>query len=680
MTASGDVDWERRAEQLRQEIDYHLYRYHVLSDPVISDADYDALFAELQALEEAHPELATADSPTRRVGAEPLGAFAKVAHPAPILSLTSAHSVEELYAWRKRLDRLLPAGREQIDYVVEPKIDGLTVVLTYEDGRFTQGATRGNGSVGENVTQNLRTLRALPKRIPADPRAGVKAPAYFVVRGEVFFPLDRFESFNSSLLDADERTYMNPRNAAAGSLRQLDPQITAARPLALYVYDVVAWEGGDVPERQWARLELLRALGFPVSPDARCCETLDEIAACYEEWRRETRNAINYEVDGLVIKIDDQPLAAGLGYVGKDPRGALALKFPAQEKVTRFKELVVNVGRTGVLAPNALLEPIEIGGVVVQHATLHNFEEIARKDIRVGDAVIVKRAGDVIPYVVGPVVEQRQGDEQPITPPQRCPFCEAPTTQVPGEVAVYCENPACPEQLVRRVEYFVSRGAMDIAGFGKETGVTLIDEGLIHDVSDIYYLERDALLELEGFGEKKADAVLAGIEASKQQSPVRLLTALGIPFVGGVIAGLLIDALGSIDAIMEASEEELVAIDGVGPRTAASIVAWFADERHQRLLQRLREAGLRFAQEGRPETGPQPFAGKTFVITGTLPSLTRDEARAFIEARGGKVTGSVSRNTDYLVAGEAAGGKLERAQELGTTILDEAALRALAAG
>jgi DNA ligase (NAD+) len=669
---------EERAEQLRQEIDYHLYRYHVLSDPVISDAEYDALFAELQELEQAHPDLVTADSPTQRVGAEPLGAFEKVAHPAPILSLTSAHSVEELYAWRKRLDRLLPSGNVPVAYVVEPKIDGLTVVLTYEAGRFTLGATRGNGRIGENVTQNLRTLRALPKRVPVDPDASIEIPPYLVVRGEVFFPLDRFESFNSRLVDAGERAYMNPRNAAAGSLRQLDPQITASRPLTLYTYDIVAWSGGDVPEQQWERLELLRVLGFPVSKEVRCCETLDEIAEWYELWQRETRNAINYEVDGLVIKINDQPLAAQLGYVGKDPRGALALKFPAQEKVTRFQELVVNVGRTGVLAPNALLEPIEIGGVVVQHATLHNFDEIARKDIRVGDAVIVKRAGDVIPYVVGPVIEQRQGNEQPITPPERCPFCDAPTTQVPGEVGIYCENPACPEQLVRRVEYFVSRGAMDIAGFGKETGVALINQGLLHDVSDIYYLQRDALLALDGFGEKKVDAVLAGIEASKQQSPVRLLTALGIPFVGSVIAGLLIDALGSIDGTMAASEEELVAIDGIGPRTAASVVAWFADVRHQRLLQRLREAGLRFAAESRQEAGPQPFAGLTFVITGTLPAMTRDEARAFIEVRGGKVTGSVSRNTNYVVAGEAAGSKLDKALQLGTTILDEDGLRALA--
>lgn len=669
---------EERIEQLRRELDFHRYRYHVLDDPTVSDAEYDLLFAELQELEEQHPELITADSPTQRVGAEPLAYFEKVEHPAPILSLSSAHSLEELYAWRKRLDRLLAGTDQAVDYVVEPKIDGLTVVLTYEAGRFVLGATRGNGLVGENVTQNLRTIRALPQRIPANPRSDARPPAYFVVRGEVFFPLDRFEAFNMALIASGERGYMNPRNAASGSLRQLDSQITASRPLTLFTYDIVAWEGGEAPDTQWERLALLRALGFPVSPESRCCDTLDEVAEMYREWQRTTRNELNYEVDGLVIKINNQPLAASLGFAGKDPRGALALKFPAQEKTTRFTELVVNVGRTGILAPNAVLEPVEIGGVVVRHATLHNFDEIARKDIRVGDRVVVKRAGDVIPYVVGPVVEARDGSEQPIRPPERCPVCDAPVTQVPGEVGIYCDNPACPEQLVRRVEYFVSRGAMDIATFGKETGVTLIEQGLIHDVGDIYSLQRDDLLLLEGFGEKKADALLAGIEASKQQSPVRLLTALGIPFVGSVVAGQLVGALGSIEAIASASEEELMAIDGIGPRTAASIANWFRDERHRDLLEKLRAAGLRFAAARPAEQGPQPLAGLTFVVTGTLPNLTRDEARAYIEARGGKVTGAVSRKTDYLVAGESPGSKLDKARELGTTIVDEAGLRALA--
>ena len=668
---------EERIKELREKIDYHRYRYYVLNDPVISDAEFDALYRELEEKEAEHPELITPSSPTQRVGAEPLDAFEKVEHPAPILSLGSAQSVEELYAWRSRIDRHLPDGVDDLAYVVEPKIDGLTVVLTYEDGRFTLGATRGNGRVGENITRNLRTIMALPQRIPVDPESERQAPSRLVVRGEVFFPLDLFEAFNRRLAEEDGRTYMNPRNAAAGSLRQLDSRVTATRPLTLYVYDLIEWDDYEVPERQWDRLQLLRELGFPVSDDAHFCETLAEVAGIYESWKETRRNQINYEVDGLVIKIDDQPLADSLGFVGRDPRGALALKFPAQEKTTKFKELVVNVGRTGVLAPNANLEPVEIGGVIVQNATLHNFEEIARKDIRIGDTVIVKRAGDVIPYVVGPVPDLRDGSEEVIEIPEVCPFCGEPVERVPGEVAIYCTNPACPEQLVRRAEYFVSRSAMDIEGFGKETAVLLIEEGLIADVADIYYLEADDLLALEGFAEKKAERVLEGIEASKQQPAVRLLTALGIPFVGSTIARLLLDEMGSIDALGRASEEELADIGGVGPRTAASIVQWFADERHRRLLEKLRQAGLNFEAE-QPETGAQTLEGLTFVLTGSLPTWTRSEARAFIEERGGRVTGSVSGNTDYLVAGEGAGSKYDKAQDLGTPILDEDGLRDLA--
>ncbi|HSM58892.1 MAG TPA: NAD-dependent DNA ligase LigA [Candidatus Sulfomarinibacteraceae bacterium] len=666
---------EERVRQLRDEISYHRYRYYVLNAPVISDAEFDALYRELEELEAAHPELVTPDSPTQRVGAEPLDAFEKVQHPAPILSLASGHNIEDLQAWRTRIGRLLPEDVDDVDYVVEPKIDGLTVVLTFEEGIFVQGATRGNGLVGENVTRNLRTVYALPQRVPVSPESDVEAPPRLVVRGEVFFPLDRFEQFNEEQEASGERTYMNPRNAASGSLRQLDPRVTAARPLTLYCYDLISWDG-EAPSSQWERLEYLKALGFPVSSDIVCCDTVEEIAAVYEEWQ-EKRNQINYEVDGLVIKLNDQVLAESLGYVGNEPRGALALKFPAQEKTTRLLDLVVNVGRTGVLAPNATLEPVEIGGVIVRNATLHNFEEIARKDIRIGDTVIVKRAGDVIPYVVGPVIELRDGSEQVIEIPTHCPFCGEPVEKVPGEVAIYCDNPSCPEQLVRRVEYFVSRGAMDISSFGSQTGTLLINEGLIEDVADIYYLDRDALLQLGGFQEKKVDNLLAGIEASKEQSAVRVLTALGIRFVGSVVARTLLDALGSIDAIGEASREELEAIEGIGPRTAASVATWFEDERHQALLEKLREAGLKFAVE-REEHALQTLEGLTFVITGTLPAMTRSEARAFVEERGGRVAGSVSGNTDYLVAGESAGSKLDKAQQLGTPVIDEAELRELA--
>lgn len=667
---------EERIEHLRNQINLHRYHYYVRDTTLISDAEFDELYRELLQLEEEHPELVTEDSPTQRVGSEPVSAFEKVTHPAPILSLSSGHSFEDVVAWRTRLGRLLPEETE-LAYVVEPKIDGLTVVLTYRQGRFVQGATRGNGRIGENVTKNLRTVYELPQRIPVDPQQSITVPETVVIRGELFFPLDRFAAFNEEQAANEGRVYMNPRNAASGSLRQLDPRITAARPLTLYCYDFVAWEGGDIPDTQWERLQLLHDLGFPVSSDITFCETLEAIGETFEQWQ-EKRNQINYEVDGIVIKINDQPLAASLGVVGNEPRGAMALKFPAQEKTTKLKEVVVNVGRTGVLAPAAVLEPVEIGGVVVRNATLHNFEEIARKDIRIGDTVVVKRAGDVIPYVVGPIVELRDGSEREVALPERCPFCEAPVERIEGEVAIYCDNPACPAQLVRRVEYFVSRGAMDIDSFGVQTGEQLIAAGLIKDVGDIYYLDRDALLQLEGFQEKKVDNLLAGIEASKEQPADRVLTALGIRFVGRVVARLLLNGLGSIDALATAGIEQLTQIEGVGPQTAASVVSWFEDERHCALVDKLRVAGLRFELEKSAAATTQPFADRTFVVTGTLPTFTREEVKAYIEERGGRVSGSVSGRTDYLVAGEAAGSKLAKAQNLGVTVLSEADLRELA--
>ena len=670
------MDVKERIAHLRKEIDYHLYRYHVLDAPVISDAEYDALYRELVALEGEHPELATPDSPTQRAGATPSDAFAKVRHPAPILSLMNAFSPDDLRAWRARIGRLLPQDTH-LDYVVEPKLDGLTVVLTYRDGAFVQGATRGNGEVGEDVTPNLRTLRGVPKRIPVDPQSQLTPPAYLVVRGEVFLPLDKFEALNAERAAAGEALYMNPRNTAAGSLRQLDPAKTADRPLRLYSYDVVAIEGGTLPDHQWDRLAYLRDLGFPVSPDNRHCASLDEVIAAHEEWLAR-RNDINYEVDGVVVKINDRDLADSLGFAGKDPRGAVAMKFPAREKTTKLLGLQVNVGRTGVLAPNAVLEPVEIGGTTVRAATLHNFDEIARKDIRIGDRVLIKRAGDVIPYVVGPIVEARDGSEQPIERPERCPACGEPVVQLPGEVAVYCENAACPAQLIRRLEYFVSRGAMDIDSLGTQTAALLFEKELIHDVADIYSLGRDDLLGLEGFKDKKVDRLLEAIEASKQQPVERLLTALGIRFVGSVVAGLLIDALGSLDAIAAAGPEQLEQIAGIGPQTALSVAAWFNNEGNRQFMEKLRAAGLTFAAT--PVAGAEErleLAGLTFVITGTLPSLAREEATALIERHGGKVSGSVSKKTNYLVAGEAAGSKLDKARELGVAILDEASLTAL---
>lgn len=667
---------EERIQQLRIEINHHLYRYHVLDSPIISDAEYDALYHELQALEAEHPELVTPNSPTQRAGAPPSDAFRKVAHPTPILSLMNAFDAEDLLAWRTRIGRLLPEEVD-LDYVVEPKLDGLTVVLTYREGRFVLGATRGNGIVGEDVTVNLRTLPSVPKRIPVNPGSTLAVPDYLVVRGEVFIPLDKFEELNTERAAAGEAIYMNPRNTAAGSLRQLDPSKTAERPLRLYCYDIVAAEGGAIPMNQWERLAYLQELGFPVSPDNRQCRDLETVIATYNDWISR-RDRINYEVDGAVVKINDRQIADSLGFVGKDPRGAIAMKFPAREKTTRLIDLQVNVGRTGVLAPNAVLEPIEIGGVIVRNATLHNFDEIARKDIRIGDRVLVKRAGDVIPYIVGPITEARDGSERPIEPPTHCPFCGESVVQLPGEVAIYCENASCPAQLIRRVEYFVSRGAMDITTFGTQTAELLYQKGLIHDVADIYTLRKEDLLELEGFKDKKVDNLLTGIEASKERQADRLLTALGIRFVGNVVASLLIQALGSIDVIATASQEELEQIDGIGPQTALSIKVWFENEHNQTVIAKLRAAGLNFST-GREISlsGSSTLSGLTFVITGTLPTMSRDEAATLIAQHGGKVSGSVSKKTDYLVAGEAAGSKLAKATELGITIIDEAGLKRL---
>ena len=669
---------QERIAQLRDEINYHLYRYHVLDSPVITDAEYDLLYQELVGLEQAHPAMIAPDSPTQRAGAEPLDAFQKVRHPAPILSLSNAFNAEDLFAWRLRIGRHLPDPEAKLDYVAEPKLDGLTVVLTYENGRFTQGATRGNGEVGEEITQNLRTITAVPQRIPVDPNSDLAVPPYLVVRGEAFFPLDKFEAFNARQLAEEKQVYMNPRNAAAGSLRQLDPKITAERPLTLYCYDLIAWDGIDVPDKQWDRLDYLRQLGFPVSADSQYCPTIERVAAAYDGWF-EKRNQINYEVDGMVVKINDRPLADSLGFVGKDPRGSVAMKFPAQEKTTRLLGVQVNVGRTGILAPNAQLEPVEIAGVTVRNATLHNYDEIARKDIRIGDTVVVKRAGDVIPYIIGPVVDLRDGSELVIEPPTVCPVCGEPALRVPGEVAIYCDNPSCPEQLVRRIEYFVGRSAMDIDGFGAKTGALLAELGLVKDLADIYYLDRETLLALEGFKEKKVDNLLTGLEISKNQAPDRFLTALGIRFVGNVVASLLIDEFVSIDALADASQERLEAVEGIGPGTAVSVTSWFADDRHRALLEKFRRAGLKFQAEKAEigGTGSNALEGLTFVITGTLPTLSRDEAKALIEAHGGKVTGSVSKKTSYLLAGEKAGSKLSKAGALGVPVLDEASLNAM---
>lgn len=665
-----------RAAELRELLHYHNYRYYVLDAPVITDAEYDALFNELKRIEAEHPELITPDSPTQRVGGAPRDDLPKVRHEAPVLSLSNAFSDEEVLAWRTRIGKLLPPDT-QLDYVVEPKLDGLSVVLTYENGVFVQGATRGDGEIGEDVTPNLRTIKKLPLRIPVDPD-GPPAPPRLVVRGEAFFRLPVFEALNRRRVEEGEAPFMNPRNAAAGTVRQLDPNITASRPLDLACYQILEGEG-DLPSTQWAVLHYLAALGFPVMlAHSQHHEDLESALAYIHTWEKR-RHELDFETDGMVIKINDLAIVEELGVVGKGPRGMIAYKFPAEERTTKLIGVGVNVGRTGVLAPYAILEPVEVGGVTVKHATLHNFDDIAAKDIRLGDTVIVKRSGEVIPYVVGPVVDLRTGSEQPIAPPERCPFCDAPVVREEGEVAYYCSNPDCPERTVRTIEYWVSRGAMDIEGLGERIVRQLVDEGLVRDVADLYFLTFDDLIRLEGFAEKKAENLLQAIEESRSRPLTRVLTALGIKGVGSIVAELLLNHFSTLDGLMNASQEELQTIPGIGPLIAQSVVAYFSNPRNRALIDKLRRGGVKLEAAERVQTSDE-LAGLTFVLTGTLPTLTREEATALIEAYGGKVSSSVSRKTSYVVAGESPGSKLDKAREIGVPVIDEAGLRALIEG
>ncbi|MEW6271894.1 MAG: NAD-dependent DNA ligase LigA [Thermodesulfobacteriota bacterium] len=663
---------ERRAATLRAALHHHNYRYHVLDDPEISDAEFDAMLRELRALEEEHPELRTPDSPTLRIGGAPQERFAKVRHPVAMLSLGNVFDDDELRAWSDRALRLLPQG-VTLAYVVEPKIDGLSVVLHYERGLFVLGATRGDGEVGEDVTANLRTVDTLPLAIPVGGDAR-EAPARLVVRGEVYMALADFARFNEEQAARGDKVYANPRNFAAGSLRQLDPSVTATRPLRLWAYQVLAHDGFDA-STQWETLERLRALGFPVAPECRRCATLDEVVEAAAEFR--TRRAeLPYETDGLVVKIDALDVQRRLGAVGNAPRWAVAYKFPSTEVVTRLLDIGVNVGRTGVLMPYAILEPAAVGGVIVRNATLHNEDYVRERDIRIGDRVVVKRAGDVIPQVLRPVPELRTGEERIFSLPDRCPACGEAVSRVEGEVATYCVNSACPAQLVRSVEYFVSRGAMDIDGFGIRQAEQFVEAGLLRDVADIFSLRAEQLEGMPGFQRKRIDNLMAAIEAAKDRPVWRVLAALGIRGVGEVVAQTLIEHFGSIDALASAKLEDFEHVSGIGPILAQNVVDWFASPHNRQIVDKLRAAGVRLARdasEAQP-VGPQPLSGLTFVITGTLPTYSREHAAEMIKAAGGKVTGSVSAKTSYVVAGEAPGGKLDKAQKLGVPVIDEAAL------
>ncbi len=662
----------QRIAALRTAIQEHNYRYYVLDDPAISDAAYDALMQELRTLEAAHPELLTPDSPTQRVGAPPASHFARIQHPQPMLSLGNAFDEADLLAWHERVRRLLGADAT-ITFVVEPKIDGLAVALTYQDGHLVRGATRGDGEVGEDVTANLRTLASIPLTLRSD-----QPPASIEIRGEVYMRLADFEALNQRLAAAGERVAANPRNAAAGSLRQKDPAITATRPLRFFAYAVGPVQGAEL-RSQWETLHYLQTLGLPTNHDARHFTDFADVLAYCQQWMAR-RDSLPYEADGMVIKVDNFGQQAELGVVGRDPRWAIAYKFPAREATTRLLNIVVNVGRTGVVTPNAELEPVLLGGVTVRNASLHNDDYIRQRDIRIGDMVVVKRAGDVIPYVIGPVISQRTGTEQPYVFPQHCPACGTPLERVEGEAAWRCPNfGICPAQLVRRVEHFVSRSAMDIVGIGEKQAELFVTQGLINDVADLYYVKSDDLAGMEGFGSRRIANLLQAIEQSKQRPLERLIVGLGIRYVGSVAAQLLARHLGSLDALMNATQAELEEIEGIGPVAAASIVDFFQRPEEQQVIAKLRAAGLTLMATPPPLPQSDGLAGKTFVLTGTLPTLTREAAAALIQAHGGKVTSSVTKKTSYVVAGAEAGSKLAKAQELGIPLLDEDGLRALVA-
>ncbi len=664
----ADMQTVEQINALRNELDRHNHLYHVLDQPEISDAQYDALMSELRDLEQANPELVTAESPTQRVGAEPAEGFADVRHPVPMLSLSNAFDDEEFRAWFQRTANLLE--REDFDLVCELKYDGLAVALTYEDGVFVRGATRGNGLVGEDVTQNLRTIKSIPLKTLDD---GV--PTRFEVRGEVFFPKSKFQRFNEEREAQGLSAYATPRNTAAGSLRQLDPRMTAERPLDFFVYGL-GYAEGDVPVTQWDILSYLGELGFKVNPGNRLVRTPEEVIDYYRTWL-EGVEELDYDCDGVVVKVNRLDYHQHLGTVGREPRWAIAYKFPATQSITQLKSIEVNVGRTGSINPYAVLEPVDIGGATVKQATLHNEDYIRSKDLMMGDWVVVERAGEVIPQVVRVVTSRRTGDEKPFKMPDACPSCGQPVTRPENEAMSYCVNAACPAQLVRLLEHFVSKGAMDIEGMGGKLGGMLITQGLVRDVSDLYTLEQDELLNMERMAEKSVSNLLEAIEGSKDQPLARLLVALGISHVGSEVAELLARSHRTIDALMCATEEQLTAIPTIGPKIAASVVAYFRNEANRRVIDKLRGAEVRLEDEARSEEEHRVLEGLRFVVTGRLERFSRSEIEGRIKDLGGAVSANVSSKTDFLVAGEDAGSKLADAQRLEVKVIDEEGFLAL---
>jgi DNA ligase (NAD+) len=660
-----------RVKELRAQITYHNERYYGADEPEVSDAEYDELVRELQRLEAEHPELVTADSPTQQPGAATQSTFAPVEHIVPLLSLDNVFNREDLGAWADRVYR--DVGTD-VTFVCEPKMDGLAVSLLYEAGRLVRGATRGDGRVGEDVTENVRTIDDAPKQLK-----GKRVPSRVEVRGEVYMRIDAFERLNQSQAAAGRPVFMNPRNAAAGSLRMKDVSITASRELSLYCYQLGVQEGGPKLTSHHQTLAWMQELGFQVNPEIVQRTDIDGV---FEQCStlQERRHGLGYEIDGVVIKVDDLGQRAELGFTSKAPRWAIAFKFPPEERTTVLRDIEVSIGRTGRATPFAMLQPVFVGGVTVTTATLHNEDEVARRDVRPGDTVTVRRAGDVIPEVVGPILSKRPKGTKPWKFPKDCPRCGWALVRVEGEANHMCVNPDCPAKQWQGIIHFASRGAMDIEGLGEERVAQFVDNDVIVDAADLYSLTADRLEELPRLGPKSAQLLIDAIDGSRSRPLWRLLVALGIPHVGPTAAQALAKRLRNLDRIAAAPTEELVDVDGVGTIIAESLHRWFDDERHRAFVEKLRAAGVSLEDTAPVDEGPQlepTLAGMTFVLTGTLPNHTREDATAAIEARGGKVTGSVSKKTSYVVVGDTPGSKLAKAEQLGVTVLDENAFVAL---
>ena len=674
--ASDTLSLERRVDALRKTIEKLNYDYYILDQPTATDAEYDAFLRELREIEAEHPELIAPESPTQRVGIAPQGRFSQIRHPLPMLSLSNVYNRGEVDAWAARLERILPQANFM--YVSEPKIDGLAVALTYANGVLQRGATRGDGVTGEDVTSNLRTIRNIPLRLMGDGSSAV--PKAIEVRGEVFMRQADFAKLNERIEMEGGRPFMNPRNAAAGSLRQLDPAITAQRPLRLLAYGIGYAEGGRAISSHADALAELRRFGFETSPDAALDESIDAVWARCEGWL-ERRSTLPFEIDGVVIKVNDLRQQEELGLVSREPRWATAYKFPATQQTTRINDIVVNVGRTGALTPLAMLEPVNIGGVIVSRATLHNEDEIRRKDIRIGDAVVVQRAGDVIPQVVQVITERRNGDEREFVMPERCPVCGSPTHRADGEAVRYCTNSACPAQLKRHIHHFVSRGGMDIEGLGEKLANRFVDLGMIRDLGDIYSLDWESITQLEGLGEVSVNNLRAAVESSKQRPLERLIFALGIPFVGERSSRFLADRFHSLDNLIAADADTIDSVPGIGSVQAQSVHDFLHKAENLTVIDKLRAAGVRMVDDDAGD-GPAngPLAGKTVVLTGRLVNMTRTEAEAALRRSGANVAGSVSKKTTAVFAGDDAGSKADRARELGVPVLGEEQLLAILRG